>query len=574
MEFCISNKEFKDSKNITGVFVKGDYIQVGNKIIICAGYLLDEEFENFETYINAGIKNYNPNGIFGIIEYDSKTGEVFIKGDKWGLYSIYIFEKDGLWGVSNNIWTLVEEYKQFININQESLISQLVYITDVVPGRTIFNCIKRLPYGMDAKISKLGNIIYNRYWNFEYNENKNLSKEEVFRRLDSAFTKTFALIKKRNPDLIMGIGCSGGLDSRIIMHYVNKVGIPHTSYVFCQEERLPGIKTATYLTSQGVAEIFGDKVDIQSMTVPDVLKDSMLLDIRNQPFCTSQIYKNLYFKLKYFDFMMTGQPGGAMKTPESILTDDEHKIAAYTSDHLGNRMNAFGKFIYFLRKVRYSFPYKYDSTKETGITGLKKSLIHSIISEDRINKANEELFQTIELVKGKNGYETWQRLQSIIVHSMQYGGGYESLSNLKTSYYLYLPSAETTISNYIPTKDFLKEFIHYINPKLAAVPDQKLNRITDGRIKNRLRQVEYILRGQGINIEKNIKSKEYQKFAYEIMERDNPIFYKWIDKNKIMNTGILKTPFSATLVKKKLITDIFYYGEFDLLNENKEWIMA
>lgn len=125
---------------------------------------------------------------------------------------------------------------------------------------------------------------------------------------------------------------------------------------------------------------------------------------------------------------------------------------------------------------------------------------------------------------------------------------------------------------YLINKKLLRKFIVYINPGLAQIPDQHLNKLTDGKLMNILHQFEYVIRGQGINVETLISTKEYQNFAKGVMMRENPLFYKYINKDKVLNSGILKSSFSPTLVKKKLILDIFYYKEYDKILSKLEWI--
>lgn len=577
MEYLVSNIKFSGGRKIGNIYVHGKTIDYGDKIALCEGYILDEKIENFEQYIEIGVEKNHLDGIYGIVEYDIKSDRLLVKGDYNGLRSIYIYKKNEVWAVSNNIWLLVKEFRSEITINQDSLISQIVFITDVVPRRTVFNEIMRLNSGEKFTWQSGGQLELSRYWKFNHKP-LDISEKNILEYLDDAFTKGFNLIKKRNNDSIMGVGCSGGLDSRIIMHYANKVGINHVPYVFCQRQRIKGINTATFLMSDAVASYF-DKTVIPISTIDDPqIENSILLDLRNQPFGFCQLAKNPIEKMPPFDYMMTGQPGALTFADKFLISENIDDIVDYTTDHLGNRMYSFSRFRYFLRKLRNSFPFRYNPSKEGGITGLNKSLIDKILPPGSINNAKNELKDVLLQNKGKSNYETWFRLQGIIVNAIQYGGGYESISNLKPSYYLYLLGWSKILEHLKPdfllNKKLLKRFINYINPGLSFIPDQHLNRITDSKLQNILHQLEYMVRGQGINAESIIKTSRYQTFAKRVMSRDNPLFYQYINKERILNSGILKTPFSPTLIKRKLMLDIFYYKEFDILLNQPTWEKA
>lgn len=574
MEYLVSNINFEGANRIGHIYVKGKTIDLGNKVALCEGYILDEKIASFEQYISLGIENNHLDGIYEIIEYNIDSGRLIVKGDYNGLRSIYIYQNKDVWAISNNVWLLVREFTSNITVNQDSLISQIVFITDVVPGRTVFNEIRRLNYGEKITWEGRGKLEFSRYWDFNHNP-LDLSEDAILESLDDSFIKGFSLIKARNPNLKMGVGCSGGLDSRIIMHYANKVGINHVPYVFCQKQRIKGINTATYLMSDAVASYFGKSV-IPISTIDDSqIENSILLDLRNQPSGFCQLSKNPIDRIPSFNYMITGQPGRFTFAGNFLKSDNIEDIINTTTGELGNRMYSFGQFRYILRKLRNSFPFQYNSSKEDGITGLNKSLIDRILPSESVVRAKNELRDVILNIRGKSNYETWFRLQGIVVNTTQYAGGYESISHLKPSYYLYLLGWDKILMHltpdYIINKKLLKRFINYINPGLSNIPDQHLNKITDSRVQNIFHQMEYIVRGQGINVESLIATQKYQLFAKEIISRDNPIFFQNISKGNILNSGILKTSFSPTLIKRKLLIDIFYYKEFDKLLNQSLW---
>lgn len=64
----------------------------------------------------------------------------------------------------------------------------------------------------------------------------NLGIKTFLEKVDSDFTYYFETVKNRNEGQLAGFGCSGGLDSRIIAHYLHKVGIRSRAYVFGDEK--------------------------------------------------------------------------------------------------------------------------------------------------------------------------------------------------------------------------------------------------------------------------------------------------------------------------------------------------
>ena len=75
----------------------------------------------------------------------------------------------------------------------------------------------------------------------------------------------------------------------------------------------------------------------------------------------------------------------------------------------------------------------------------------------------------------------------------------------------------------------------------------------------------------GLNFLHLLRTEAYRKFACEVFNRDNPVFYAVVDKRRLFRSGLLHSYAGVQYLKLKMILDIFYYRELDELLENERY---
>ena len=569
MEYFISNAPFTGATKIAShLYIKGDFREIDDFSYLLEGYLIDEQTKTAEDFCRKGIESTSVDGLYNLFCINKKDHLLEIKTDKRGTIPFYLYTNGCILSISNNPWLLVQEYRDQISIDIDSLKCKLVYNADVKPYRTLFTSITRSEVAMYFKMDiHTGKWEKKCYWEFTYSP-KEWKEKDLFERIDSDFTHLFQSVKEQNEDKICGLGCSGGLDSRIIAHYLHKTQIHTKPYVFCEKQKRKHIDTATYITSKRIAEYFGMNIKSIDFNTQQIQR-SMLLDIRNNPFYTSQLGINLSNQLPYFDYMFTGQPGGYTYVVDAVASDSVENLKRHADFWMGYKKSSMDSLTTIARKFYGEFPFSFDKYADDGRWGLKHSKLHKIVGESDIEKTKETLFNTLDLLKGECNYESWIRFNMKVVRAYQYSGGYESINSTKKSYYSYLPFWENMIAElplkFLLNKKLLKSFIAWLDPNLAHIPSQNLEKIGSGRLGKFADKIAFMIRTRGINVMTMIHSEFYKNFSQDIMKRDNPIFYSVVNKKEVLSSGILSTPYSSTLVKLKLLLDIFYYKEFDLL---------
>lgn len=561
MEYIIANKRFPNAQMIDdGLWVQGKFSNCGPLTSIIEGWVVDKNLSMNECLFGDLTKN-TPEGAFNLIQYNSQTKEIIVKNDKNGTFQLFFYSHKGNFGISNNLWLLISLFKEDITINLNSVKSRILTYTQVIPGETFFSQISFLTYASILRYNIQSNIIkIHKYWDFQYHP-KYVTENDLLEKVDTDFIYLFQQIKKQNPNQIAGIGCSGGLDSRIIMHYLDKAGIERTPYVYCEKKPNLFFDSSTVITSREVAALYGNTVKVIEYD-PNLIPESMFLDIRNNPLGPSQLCINDVRNLPQFDYMLCGDPGGLCYLPIPISINSFEQLRNHSLQWFSNAQISYTGSNDILNKAKkLFFPSKQIS--EACINSMYKSPLFQILNFSH-KEIEEALDSTILNLKGNTTLETWYRIVIALTAPCQYYGGYESISGTKRSYFSYLPYwldlMQELPEEYLINKKLLKSIIKYINPELSQIRDQLLGEIGATKIKNIKNKIEYVLRGRGLNTINLMKSDVYKEYVEKILSVENPVFYDLISKENLINSGIVYSLMGPNLIKIKMVLDVFISG--------------
>lgn len=572
MEFIVTNKEFDECKKLSDkIFLYGTFQESDKHYWTQEGFIINAK-SDIPTDISKEII-----GIYNYIDVDIVSSILDVKCDIRNVIPIYYYFHNNKFGLSNNPWRLASLFSSEIEVDEKSLISQLVYHVDAVPGRTLIKNLKQLTAGERLKYDFINNdlkIVSN--YEFKYQPKKDIILEDELQYADDQFTKYFSYIKEHNSGKIAGFGCSGGLDSRLIAHYSNKVGMDTKYFVVGDFKNDRYIKSVTSLVSQKVAEVYGH--DIKKISYSeDWLRESLLLDIRNHPFFFSQVFINPIKELPIYDYHIVGDPGGIAYLGDAVISGNLELLKHHTDFFIGLRKDANIGITDILRKSMHHLGISTNPYQESGICGLRHSKIDYVVGEENIVKARKELFDVIDNAPGNNSIEKWFYIHDNITTRYQYAAGYNSMNRLKPTYFLYYPFFYEQIKHfpaeYLRNKYFLKNLLLYVNPQFANIPDQNLNMMfqKQSAASKLVNRVELALRGRGLQILRMMKSKQYRKFVNNVFARNNPIFNQYIDSKKLYKSNLLFTYAGAQFLKLKMIIDIIYFKEYNSLIEIKEF---
>lgn len=293
-------------------------------------------------------------GMFSFALWDKEKKELFCVRDRLGIKPFYYFYENNNLYFSSEIKALLP----YINKVEEDLegIGEYLIFQYPISENTMFKNIKQLMPGCCLTFSFDKNIKIEKYWDLDYNNKVNDSKEEIMNNIRNLFDES---IKRHlKSDVPIGSYISGGIDSGLISILSKKENKLDSSY-HGRFTDYKGFDESKY------AKIISNKLDI-SLNIMDISCDDFKENIK----------KILY----YLDYPIVG-PGSFPQFMVSKLVSENVKVI------LGGQ----GGDEIFCGYVRYLIPY-FENIIHKTINGEPEEL------KDFLNKA-EIIKQYIPMLK-------------------------------------------------------------------------------------------------------------------------------------------------------------------------------
>jgi asparagine synthase (glutamine-hydrolysing) len=159
-------------------------------------------------------------GMFAFAIYDKQEDKLFCARDRMGIKPFIYYVKDGKFIFASEIKVILETLQTKPNINQEAILEYLHYLYIPYPN-TIFQDIMKLSPAHTLTFQN-GKIEIKKYWDIEDYKDKNLnmSEDEIVTKLDNLLDESVKI--RMIADVELGSFLSGGIDSSMILHYMNK----------------------------------------------------------------------------------------------------------------------------------------------------------------------------------------------------------------------------------------------------------------------------------------------------------------------------------------------------------------
>lgn len=355
-------------------------------------------------------------------------------------------------------------------------------------------------------------------------EIKNLS--DAIESMDCSMTRMGALLSSKHSGETFGLGLSGGLDSRIALHYLQKANISPICFNVCVSRphgllKATSIKNATVLASRA-------SVDLSIVEWhPETVRSKMNQLLLRQPFGTCGHFTNAY---KYepegmprFDILITaGQTIGPALVGVSAPPE---------SDKLSK--NDVFEYLYGLciSEVRPS-PFT---------SGLIKDKVRSVFNlSDRKDKSEQntlwnrivgrEIYESIAYRVNQFVSSRWEKGWRPADITMDYrtsalgaigrNGAYESCLSKYQSYTIYTPFlVKEGLKWDIPlveNRRILKELLKQKIPQFSDVGEEAFGGIDSGisSIRTFYEKINYLMRGTGIMADEWYASDKSIKNAF------------------------------------------------------------
>ncbi len=175
-------------------------------------------------------------GMFSFCIYNKTNRTIFVARDRYGIKPLFYFTK-------NKKFIISSEKKAIFDMGVKKKLNIPIILNFIYRGvyqndkKTFFDDIYNLEPGKFATF-KNGNLSLKRWFNFEYNFNKNIGYDDAKNELDYLIKKSIRLSLRSDKDIAISV--SGGIDSSMI---INKLieenlgsNISHLSHWTCDDE--------------------------------------------------------------------------------------------------------------------------------------------------------------------------------------------------------------------------------------------------------------------------------------------------------------------------------------------------
>ncbi len=173
------------------------------------------------SYIEYGEKCLQDfRGMFSFAIYDEQTDKLFCARDRLGIKPFIYYEQDNKFIFGSEIKVVLEALGNKPAINQEAIAQYLYYLYIPYPN-TIFQNIMKLPPA-HMLVYQNGKSHVKKYWDVEdyKNLNQDMNEDEIIQLLDELFDESIKM--RMIADVELGSFLSGGIDSSLILYYMNK----------------------------------------------------------------------------------------------------------------------------------------------------------------------------------------------------------------------------------------------------------------------------------------------------------------------------------------------------------------
>jgi len=558
MEYILSNKEFKGSREYSGIYYTGGFIAENDILSITEGEIIRNE----PLKLAPGTKKAgNFIGSYNVLAYSPRQEYIIARNDELGMLPLYYFHKKDTFIISNNLWLIIT------NINPDDLRLNIPIIKSFIhfnripdESATFFENISLLPSASKLVYNISTNKIQiSNYWDLEQNPDKNLKISDAVELLDQDLTSLFRYLKNKYPGRTFGFGNSGGLDSRLIPLYAKESDLPVTAFITGNSRP----RKLFYSTSHKSAVRIASELNFAHQNIsykPSNFEERLLLDIRNNPLSNNQVLKNPFDKLPLFDYMFCGGNG-------FIISNDSNKWKDFKKlDEKDQKI----QFMYnYLNKLKYSSRQEKVLTALFNIRNKAKTYLYNSFFRDTKTCFLQYFANFYEKHRHKDNISFIRTFHQSIFNRHSPGGGFESVNRTKKSFYLYFPWAIANTlkwqDDYFFDRKILKELILKKDKHLALIPDQEGRNLVRPAGKY-FTAARLVLRGSGLDYREWYKHPAISQPALNILKRDNPLFDELIDgKKNIHLLNKLHANIILDILKIKKILDILYYKEYGFI---------
>lgn len=490
---------------------------------------------------------------------------------------LYYYHNNSEFIISDDLWDIARRLEiKFEDINQswvrKGIISQLIN------GETVIKNLKiLLPSNIGIYKPSEDELKVKEYTDFKYS-GEIKSVDEAVERMDHAIDAAFGLMKEKwGADCVYGMGLSGGLDSRVIPHYIKKHNMKLITFNICVKKPHKLLMAASCKNAKKLAE----KYDIPFKLIewnPNSISKKLRLKTKMHPIGTCRnIFKLELAGMPKFDILLSGGYGvliGDYLPLDIMSLDKKGLIAAIENLFIGMNNSTITFKSRCIKALNYIFHLNIKDSSKYDIEELS-DFFKKDFAEARKEVAD---FVTPLYDCGKyNNIDIFYKYFVSMLCSRDRFGAFESQFGTRRSMTLYMPFVFEETKNWNPEllldRIVLKELIRQKTSEVSEIATDTFTAapvVNPGVIQKLIAVLNRVIRGNGTAIDEHyFNNKHIQHEIRKCMNSKYTWFYKILDtrsiNKKILTRSHLRM--AVAIWEMKYLIDYIESGQYK--NEKK-----
>ena len=469
-------------------------------------FILGQVFSNsFEDVAQSNWKE-NPNVLNefeGAISaaYADDAGCIFAS-DINGIEIWYTYHKGGCFILSDDFWDIVKIIQpSYEDIDPEQV--RLSLVGRSVTGETLIRNLKLVfPFSVGKYDPVANQLSISRYMDFKYTH-EITDIDEAVERMDRILDQSMQKIKALCGDVVYGLGISGGLDSRVVLHYATKHEMKLAGFNICVPRPHKLFQARSCKNARQIAQAFKTPFQIIKWNAA-IVGEKIETKVKNYPLGGGRNSFKYEPNVPTFDALLAGSSGeivgGALPTRINYFSRNELISCILTFFNKVENGRTFKARA--ARGLNYLFGTKFKETSP--------SAVQKLLSPTDILNARESITNLVDegIRTGKTNLEIYEYFLLNILGFRNRFGAFESMFGTKRSFSIYIPFLLKETLKWSPelllNRNALNALIVQKIPEVKDVrselyepaPGQKLNKWN-----KLINMVDFVVRGNGVAID-------------------------------------------------------------------------